>query len=402
MTRPRDEILAAVDRDLIVALTKALVAIPTPNPPGGEKPCADFIRETLDGWGVEVETVPEPDPARPQIVAWLRGAAPGPTVILNGHMDTVGAGEESAWRHPPFAASEVDGRLYGRGTADMKGALAVAMVILKTLKEAGRPRAGAIMFQAAMGEEMDEPGTRTLLEKGYVGDHAIVLEPTDLRIGPGTRGACWHRVVLTGPSLHCGLIAPDTADVMQAAADFAIEVAGLHRRVSRQTHHLLDSPACRVTDIAAGTAHNATAARCTMIVDRRMLPHETFPAMTEELAALLEEVTRRHPGIASDLTYLAGNEPTETPLDAAVIAALDAGHRAVTGRSAAIWGPPYGCDMRNLVCDAGIPTTNFGAGDYRVCHQPDEFVEIADLHDCARIVLAAVLELTEGAGAAPA
>lgn len=390
-----DELLMAIDGELIVDLTTRMVAFPTQNPPGREKPCANFIREILTGWGIEVELVAEPDPQRPQIVAWLRGEREGPTLVLNGHMDTVNEGDVTAWHHSPFAATRENGRLYGLGTADMKGSLAIAMVVLKTLKEAGRPRAGTIMFQAVMGEEMDEDGTRTLLKMGYTGDWAIVLEPTDLRIGPGTRGACWHDVVLHGPSLHCGLIPGGTADVMQAAATFGDAVSRLHERISKREHHLMASPACRITRMEAGTAHNATVGRCEMTVDRRMLADETFEDVTEELQAILEDIAREHAGVTYDIVFTGGNEPADTPLDNRLIGALGAGHRRVVGREAEIWGPPYGCDMRNFVCDAGIPTTNFGPGDYRVCHQPNEFVEIEDMATCARVLAVTALELLE-------
>jgi succinyl-diaminopimelate desuccinylase len=138
-----------------------------------------------------------------------------------------------------------------------------------------------------------------------------------------------------------------------------------------------------------------------MVVDRRMLPHETFAGVTAELTEILDAVASRHPGIDYEITYVAGNEAAETPLDSPLIAALDGAHRAVQGRPASIWGPPYGCDMRNFVCDAGIPTTNFGPGDFRVCHEPNEFVEVEDLHTCARILMVAALDLLEGEGKGP-
>jgi succinyl-diaminopimelate desuccinylase len=98
----KEVLIAAISEDLIVDLTAKLVAIPTPNPPGQEKPLAEFIVATMQGWGLEVELVPHPDPERPQVVAWLRGTGNGPTLILNAHMDTVGAGEQAAWQFPRF------------------------------------------------------------------------------------------------------------------------------------------------------------------------------------------------------------------------------------------------------------------------------------------------------------
>ena len=214
MAATKETPIQSLPEDAILELTAHLVAIPTPNPPGQEKACAKFILETLQNWGVEAELVPEPDPNRPQVVAWHRGTGSGPTVILNAHMDTVGEGNIDEWEFPPFQMTRRGNRLYGRGACDMKGSLAVAMVIMKTLHDSGAAFPGALILQAPMGEEMDEPGTRTLLQRGYTGDYALVPEPTDLRIGPASRGVAWHKITLTGPAVHCGLAATDAPDTM--------------------------------------------------------------------------------------------------------------------------------------------------------------------------------------------
>lgn len=393
MSSNKEALVSALPGDLILDLTARLVAIPTRNPPGDERSCAEFIHSMLRQWGVEVELVPEPYPERPQVVAWIRGEGDGPTVILNGHMDTVVEGDPEAWRHPPFEATREADRLYGLGTADMKGSLAGAMAIMKTLHDAGARFPGTLMFQAVIGEEMDEDGTRTLLKMGYVGDHAIVLEPTDSRIGPATRGACWHRIVLTGPSVHCGLTQPDAVDVMMFLAHFNADLTACHERLSVREHHLLASPGCRITRIHGGDTHNATVARCELTVDRRMLPDESYEQVTAELRSMLDAAAAAVPGVEFAIELLAGNEATETPLDAPLVRALQVNSREVTGREAAIWGPPYGSDMRNFVAERGIPTVNFGAGDFRVCHQPDEFVPVTDLIACARVVMGAAIDL---------
>lgn len=396
MAADKQALVAALPEELILELTGQLVAIPTRNPPGDERPCAEFIYATLRDWGLETELVHEPYPERPQVVAWLRGTGAGPTVVLNGHMDTVTEGDPDAWTRPPFAATREGDRLYGLGTADMKGSLAGGMVILKTLHDAGARLPGTLMFQAVVGEEMDEDGTRTLLQLGYTGDHAIVMEPTDARIGPGTRGACWHRVTLTGPSVHCGLTAAEAPDAMMFLARFARAVADYHERVAAQRHHLLASPGCRITRIAGGDTHNATVRRCELTVDRRMLPHETYADITADLQAMLDAAAAEVPGIDYELELLAGNEATETPLDSPLVRAIAANYPDAFGRDAEIWGPPYGSDMRNFVADRGIPAVNFGAGDFQVCHQPDEFVPVPDLLGCARVVMGTTIDLLNG------
>jgi len=391
----KESLIAALSATLIVDLTKELVAIPTPNPPGQEKACATFVRDTFQGWGIEAEFVHDPEPERPQVVAWLRGTGEGPTLILNAHLDTVGEGNREAWKFPPFEVTRQGNRLYGRGTCDMKGSLAVGMVILKTLHDAGIQLPGTLMLQAPIGEEMDEPGTRTLLQKGYTGDYAIVLEPTDLRIGPASRGVSWFEITLEGPSLHCGLATVDTPDVMACFAQAAAALIKYHHQVAAKEHPLSPSPSCRVTQVTAGEAHNSLVGRCKFTVDRRMIPGETVDQVTAELQEILETVLANKPEIDYQLRFLEWNEPVQAPLDSPLILALKHNIEEVDGREPEIWPVPYGCDVRNFIYDAGIPAVNFGAGDYRVCHQPNEFVTIDGLLACAKVVLGTAVDLLQ-------
>jgi succinyl-diaminopimelate desuccinylase len=391
----KDSLIEAISEKLILDLTKQLVAIPTPNPPGQEKACAEFILETLHGWDIEAELVPYPDPERPQVVAWLRGTGDGPTLILNAHMDTVGEGNLDEWEYPPYQGTRQGNRLYGRGTCDMKGSLAVALVILKTLHDAQVQLSGALILQAPMGEEMDEPGTRTLLQKGYTGDYAIVLEPTDLRIGPASRGVSWYEITLTGPSMHCGLATTDTPDVMARFARVATALTDYHHQVATKKHPLSPSPGCRITQVDAGEAHNSLVGRCQFTVDRRMVPGETVEGVTAELQKILERELVNYPDIAYQLQFLEWNEPVQASLDSPLISALGQNIASVSGRKAEIWAVPYGCDVRNFIYDAGIPAVNFGAGDYRVCHQPNEFVPVDDLLICAQVVMGTLVDMLQ-------
>lgn len=382
----------SLDSELLLDLTARLVAIPTRNPPGEEKACAYFIRDTLAGWGVEAHLVDAPDPDRPQVVAFVRGTGGGPTFILNAHIDTVPEGDTALWTRPPFVATREGDRLYGLGTCDMKGSLASIMVMMKTLHESGVRFAGTLMAQFPMGEEMDEPGTETLLAMGHVGDAAITMEPTDARVGPGTRGACWHRVTLEGPRCHCGLTAPDAPDLAHVVQRFAAAVEAYHDAVCQRRHHLLASPGCRITRLSMGETHNSTARRAKMTVDRRMLPDETVEQVGADLRRMLDQAIGTAAGATGAVTFVDQNEATETALDTPLVTTLAANIERHTGRPAEIWGPPYGSDMRHFVCQAQIPCVNFGAGDFRVCHQPDEFVPVSDLVSVARIAFATALE----------
>ncbi len=247
-----------------------------------------------------------------------------------------------------------------------------------------------------MGEEMDEEGTRTLLREGYTGDYALVLEPTDLRIGAGTRGVTWHKISLSGPSVHCGLAEPDAPDLMYQFARMLTAFESYHEEISSRPHHLIPSPGFRVTDVRAGGVHNDIVGRCELVVDRRMIPGETVEGVTEEIRQIVEGVVGDAPEYAYELEFMRWNEPTETALDSPLIETLAKNVEEIEDMQPEIWGPPYGCDMRNFVYDAGIPTAIFGAGDFRVCHKPDEFVPVDDLLTCARIVLGTTVDLLAG------
>lgn len=386
----------AISPELIVELTTDMIRIPTRNPPGEEKACAEYIFDKLTRWGIETELVESPDSNRPQVVGWYRGSGAGPTLIVNGHVDTVTEGDGKQWRHPPFEPVQDGDRLYGLGAADMKGGLAIAMAVLKTLHDSRVALPGTLLFQAVMGEEMDEPGTKTLLQAGYVGDYAIVLEPTSMRVGVGTRGACWHEITLSGPQTHCGLTQADDPDLSHFVSVFMESVRHYHRRISQTRHPLFPAPACRITKLAAGERHNSTAGSGMLLIDRRMLPGETYEQVTGELQQLLEQTRRQVPGIEYALRFVEGNEPTEVDYEGPLCTAIRRGFKDTLGVDAEPWGPPYGSDVRNFIAGRGIEAVNFGPGDFSVCHQPNEYVSVTELHRCARVVMAAAVDILSG------
>lgn len=376
--------------DEVIALTRELVALPSRNPPGEERACAEFIFQTLVGWGIAAELVPQPDPQRPQVVAWVRGTE-GPTLILNGHVDTVPEGDPALWPYPPFEATIANHALYGLGTADMKSQLAVAMLLLKAVKDV--PLRGALMLHVAMGEELAEPGTRTLLQHPrYRGDYAIVMEPTNLRIAPCTRGVVWYRIILKGVAEHCG-VAEQYVDPVYHLAQLADLVQAYHARIRTQQHALLRSPACVITQVRAGEKHNHIAGQCELTVDRRLLPGESIEQVQLELQALLDTLKQQIPEVSYELALLRVNEPAEIPSDHPLVHLIAQAATRVTEQAPSIWGPPYGSDVRNYILDAGIPAVNFGPGDFKVCHTPHEHVSLAELSQFSQVLAEVIHDL---------
>ncbi|MFB6170836.1 MAG: M20 family metallopeptidase, partial [Haloarculaceae archaeon] len=172
----------------LAELVSELVSRETENPPGNEEAAAEFVVDWFAERGIDADRVEVPDPDRPQVGVTVGEGEP--RLVLNGHIDVVPAGDRAEWSHDPYGAERDGADLYGRGSVDMKSGVAIGMLVTAALAdevESGDLE-GSLAFQAAMGEETAEPGTKSLLEEGYDGDYGVVLEPTDLRTATTEKG----------------------------------------------------------------------------------------------------------------------------------------------------------------------------------------------------------------------
>ena len=361
-------------------LARSLVRIPSRNPPGEEKEVAEFIYEWLTRQGVEAYMVGSPFPQRPQVVAVVRGAAEGPVIALNGHMDVVPEGDPADWTKPPFEGVVEEGKLYGRGACDMKGALAVMMLLARDLK--GSLERGTLVLTFAIGEERGEPGTRhILLEElprlGLKPDFGIVMEPTNLDVVVAHNGLVWVKIIVRGRSAHSST--PEKGvNAISSAARIINEIDRYNAEVvSRVTHRLTGRPSLKATMIRGGVKENIIPDRCEIVLDYRVIPGKTIDEAVSEVKELAEKAKLE--GTTLEYEVIQYFEPAETDPSNPLITRLLEAAREVTGREVRVTGAPYGTDMRNFVNDAGIPAVVFGPGDVRQAHRPDEYVEIDQL-----------------------
>jgi acetylornithine deacetylase/succinyl-diaminopimelate desuccinylase len=286
-----------VDVDEVVDLTAALVAVDTRNPPGNERPIAGVVRSALQRWRPEWMEV-EPAPGRLSLVAKLPhpdGPAERPTLIINGHLDVVPV-TASAWTHDPFDPHMDGGRLYGRGTADMKGGIAAAICALSVLERAGHAPACDVVFHLVADEERGgRLGTRALLEQGLItGDACLVPEPTDLELCVAERGLLQALLTVHGRPGH-GSRPRDAVSAIEHAAQL---VLALHAAdFGDPDHPLLGRPTANVGTIAGGDAFNTVAESCVIGLDRRVLPGAT------EHSALAQVRARVEAAGVSDVSY---------------------------------------------------------------------------------------------------
>jgi len=387
-----EEMVNRVEVDLLVKLAQEMIRIPTQNPPGNERACAEYIHRTLTHWGIETEMVFEPFPQRPQVVTVVKGRESGRTLIINGHMDVVPEGSRSHWKYDPYGGVVEGGRIYGRGSCDMKGGLAAMIILAKILRESGFP-CGEVVFQFVIGEESGEPGTKhLLLRKGVRGDYGIVLEPTTLRVATAEKGLAWFRITLLGKPAHAS-VAEQGINAIEKAIKLGGRLLEYDKKLRTHVHPLLGSRRCTMTMMNAGTKENTVPESCSLILDRRFNPEETVDQVENELKELLDQLTLEDSNFKYQIERTMVYEAAEIPVDFLLANVLRKHAAQISGVSKEPFGTMYSTDVRNFINDAKIPAVTFGPGDVRQAHTFNESIEIKQIVECIKILILTIIEL---------
>lgn len=389
-------VLGAIDPDELVRLTGELVRFASVTPPGSEEAVARYLAKRFAAKGLRAE-LQELSPGRLNAIGRLGRGGARPHLVLNGHTDVVPTGE--GWSSPPFEPTLRDGRMYGRGAADMKGGLAAAIVAVEAIAAAGAPLAGAVTIAAVADEEGYQGGTRLYVERGEPADFGIVAEPTSLRPATAQKGDTYWEVAVRGVSAHAS--APHTG--RNAIYDMAAAVGALEELhaeyLARPPHPLLGTPTLSVGTIVGGTVTPVVAEACRITIDRRILPGEDVEAVGRELEGALERARQRRPGLEATLRRLAHFPASEIAADEPIVRALQEASYHIRGAAPAPLGLAGTTDANIMIDPGGIPTAIFGPGDLSVCHKPDEFLLLDELVDAARIFALTILRLVgEGTG----
>ncbi|TFD29864.1 M20/M25/M40 family metallo-hydrolase [Cryobacterium cryoconiti] len=322
---------------------------------------AAWCAEWLTRRGFEVHRLEE-HPGRPTIVGIRRGTGGGRSLMLNGHLDTVGVG---GYAGDPFSGELRDGRVSGRGTFDMKGGVAAILVAAARATGVGAPvpdtaaatgasvLAGDVIVTLVADEEFGSLGTMEVLRR-FRADAAIVAEPSELALTLAHRGFAWFEVELTGLAAHGsqperGVDAIAHAGLVLRALDELR--AGIQ---AAPAHPLLGHGTVRVSTIAGGTDAATVAAACTLTIERRMLPGQSPDQVEAELRALLERLAGSVAGFRFRLRRLVARGAFEADPEWPIVRAVSAHATHVLGRSPEIRGEPFWTDA-GLLHEAGIP-----------------------------------------------
>lgn len=366
--------------DDVLALARALVATPSVNPAldptgTGEAEVARLVARWLRSWGFAVELV-DVAPGRPSVLARMDKGA-GRSLILSGHLDTVGV---EGMVIEPFDPAVRDGRLWGRGSADMKGGVAAALAAARDA--ATRGFVGTLILALTADEEEQGLGARRMVADGLRADGAVVCEPTSLAIMPAHKGFTWGELVFRGRSAHGSR--PDLGvDAIHHAGLF---LARLHELGSdlagRDPHPLLGFGSVHAGTIRGGTAPSVYPDACTLTVERRTLPGENAEALRTEVRTVLDQLHREHPELDATLEVTLHRDGSEVPDNHPIVQMVTEAARAV-GLGADVAGMTAWVEAA-VYNGAGIPAICFGPGSIGEAHSADESAPVAEIQAAHR------------------
>jgi len=382
----------AIPRGDAIALARALIQIDSRNPTlvpdsAGEGECARALASVLDDWGFAVE-LSETPPGRPNVVARL-GPADTPALMLNGHLDVVGV---DGMTHEPFAAEVRSNRIYGRGSADMKGGLAA--ICAAALEGVGSGAKRQILVTAVVDEEYESLGMRALLASGVTADAAIITEPTKLAICPAHRGFAWFDVSLRGRAAH-GSRYDIGVDAITHAGLLLAELEQLERtRDSGPNHPLLGRGSLHASKIHGGVGMSTYPEACDLAIERRTLPGESTEKAMAEIVDACARVKARHANFDAKVTLTTAQLPSEVPPDAPIVRRL---RRALERENVPVRIEGFSAwTDAALLNEAGIPAICFGPGDISMAHAAEEFVPVEEIGMATRVLTRVVREWCEG------
>ncbi|MEO8192873.1 MAG: ArgE/DapE family deacylase [Gemmatimonadales bacterium] len=368
-----------------VALTRALTRIDSRNPtlaPGapGESVIATALGAELDSWGFEVE-LHDSAPGRPNLVA-RAGPADSPALMFAGHLDTVGI---EGMTHDPFSADMRDGRIYGRGSADMKaGVAAMCVAAARARDECGAKARRQIIIAAVTDEEYDSLGMRALIASGVRAESAILTEPTRLAICTAHRGFVWIEVDFTGRAAH-GSRYDLGIDAIRHAGLLLAELNGLEAGSLRErTHPLLGRGSIHASTISGGIGMSTYPDRCVLRVERRTIPGESPEGALREMNDALDRVRSSDPAVSASVRLMTSQAPSDVASDADVVKALELA-AAHEGLVSPVEGLSAWTDAA-LLNEAGITAVCFGPGDIALAHAAEEFVPVDQIEKATAVL----------------
>jgi acetylornithine deacetylase len=373
--------------DPCTQLLRTLVSIDSVNPslvPGarGERDVATALGDHMRALGLDVHFQEVAD-GRPNVIGVLDTNVPGPALMFCGHTDTVGV----EGMRDPFSAEIRDGRLYGRGSQDMKGGVAAMIDAARVARDRGFAK-GKLILACVVDEEYASVGADALVRE-WRADAAVVTEPTDLKVGVGHKGFAWFDIETRGRAAH-GSRPKDGRDAIMRMGRVLHRLEQLDRELqARPAHPIMATASLHASIIAGGREWSSYPDRCELKVERRTIAGESAQSAGQEITTLLAALKAEDPEFAATASLVFSRPPYETPAGDPLIDRL----RAVAhgrGVMCEVTGMSFWTDAA-VLGEAGIPTVLFGPGGAGL-HSVEEYVNVEEVLACRDVLAGLALE----------
>lgn len=402
-----------------IAFLQKLVKVPTTT--GHEKRAQTMMAERLKSNGLDVDMwIPDYNQLvksdffnakrdnyedSPNVVGVLKGAdKEGRSLILNGHIDVVPAGDESKWENDPFSGKLIDGKLYGRGTTDMKGGNISTLIALETIINLGIKLKGDVIYESVIEEETGGAGTLAAIQRGYKADVALIPEPSEMKIFPKQQGSVWFEVDVTGKSAHGGTKYEGVSALEKGWIVFN-EIMKLEEKRNaslRKDPLYKDNPIpipINIGQFNGGYFPSAVADKAKIQGRLGIAPGETIENAKQEFTEMLEDLKtvddwfEEYPAEVkwSGLNLPAGG----CELDHPMMKILEEKYMEVKKEEPIIAGSTWGTDGGLLTQAADIPSIIFGPGTTSMAHFTNEYVEVDKIIKTAEIIALAIIDWCE-------
>jgi succinyl-diaminopimelate desuccinylase len=389
-----EKVLRHIHPDEVIEWTRELVRIPSvyrPQTGEAEENAALWVKTRFEELGLEThwEVV---EPGRPNVIGILKGPEGGKCLMFEGHTDVVTEGDASAWKHPPFEAQVENGRIYGRGTNDMKGGLVAAIAATKAILKSGVKLGGSILIGALVDEEGRMKGVKHFIQQGWARrvNAAIICEPEDNRLCIAQKGVMWVKVMVTGKMAHGAMPLTGVNPIYRAAA-LLRELGDLEADEIRRhgKHEFLGQPSITPTIIQSPVQgepqNNVMPAQCTMTLDIRLIPGQSPEDIECKIRAIFQRLKDQDAAFNADLEVIESRPPTATSRQEPIVVELHQVYRDLTGKEPVYGGVPGTTDGTILFGRAGVPIVTCGPGDTLIPHHVDEYLDIDQLVEATKL-----------------
>ena len=412
----RQKVLEKIDerREASIGFLQKMIAIPSVT--GDEAKIQKFLADYLAGIGLNVDTwetnweelkkhpayrpVARGYEGRPNIVATLKGTGGGRSLLLNGHTDVIPVGGGEGWSDDPWSATIRDGRVYWRGSADMKSGVASHIMAVECLLAAGVKPKGDVLLDIVVDEEVSGHGTLDTVIRGYKADAGISGETSGLAVQPACIGRIWFEIEIHGKPAgiqkrYEGISGIELGNkIVKAVNDLEA------KRVATVTHPLypnaLDTLPCMIGSFSAGNYPSAFPANCLLKGSMGTVPGEDHEGVKRSLVEQIARAAAEDPWMKLNppkvrfVGYDA--EASEIPREHPIVTTVCKNYKEITGRDPEISGRQGAADTRFLNRYANTPTVIFGPGSTAVMHADDEYVSIDDYMTAIKVMALSICD----------